>query len=111
MLDGAAAGQALLACSEETSLAHVQTTASHRSRISTSQHYYCDWPGLDGPGPWGRPVKGEEKHRGVCEQGVCWQLHLMSMLPRRSPCSLLFKVHKWQNSSPSPDPSRGVVLV
>lgn len=110
MLDRAAAGQVLLTCSEETSLAHVQSTASHCSRISRSQHYYCDWLGLDGPGPWDRPEK-EEKYWRVCEQGVCWQLHLMSMLPWRSPCSLLFKVRKWQNSSPSPDPSRGVVFV
>ena len=59
MLGGAAAGQALLACSEETSLAHVQSTASHCSHISRAQHCYCDWLGLDGPGPWDRLVKGE----------------------------------------------------
>lgn len=51
VLGGATAGQAPLACLEETSLSHVQSTAGHHSCVSRAQHCYCDWLGLDGPDP------------------------------------------------------------
>jgi len=68
MLVRAAPGQALLACSEEMSLDHAHAAGDH-SHASRARHCCCHCLGLDGPGPWDRLGKGEEKCWRVCEGG------------------------------------------